>query len=200
MGSVIIPEGYFEMILTWGSMSALGSVPQSVFGFADEGMSSDFAAYGAALPDATQELLNPIDSSWQVTSIRTRLGDAAPPYSFFDVPTPGVTGTVTGNSQTPNTACLVRKTTLAQGKGATGRFYLPGVPEGAVDDNGVIDSSFLTDVTDAILAWQLALAAVGVGAMYVLHGEGTPLEATPSAVLACVPLANAASQRRRLRR
>lgn len=107
-------------------------------------------------------------------------------------------GTASGDSDSPNTATLVRKQTGAGGRTGRGRMYIPGTPGSAVDVDGIIDPLYMADLQTAANNFLTELATrnmVGV----LLHAPGSPISA-PLPLTGLVVDSRVATQRRRLRR
>jgi hypothetical protein len=101
-----------------------------------------------------------------------------------------------------NVAGLIHKLTQQAGRRNRGRFYLPGLREGEVSDNGQVNSGTVTG-TNALLATWLGKfgALIGqVDAMVVLHSTGISGAPPPSVVTQLLLDPVVATQRRRLRK
>ena len=106
-----------------------------------------------------------------------------------------ITGSGSDPSTSPNVAYLVRKQSASGGRKNRGRFYLPGVSEDSIDQQGIIDGAALADQQDRADAFLLA-AAVEDLPLEILHtGPGAPTIITSLTFDAVI-----ATQRRRLRR
>lgn len=96
----------------------------------------------------------------------------------------------------PNVAMLVRKITATPGRKGRGRLYFPWMlPDEAVDEIGLIDSTSLGVRQSTMNAFLLALDTNGVP-MVVLHNDST----APSPVTSLQVQSLIATQRRRLRK
>lgn len=103
--------------------------------------------FGTALVAST--LMAHLTNDVAITSITVKLGpDETGPMHVESVSIPG-TQNVT--MQTPNTCYLVRKSTASGGRRGSGRWFIPGVPEASVEDNGNlgagIAAAIQTDLT-----------------------------------------------------
>lgn len=98
---------------------------------------------------------------------------------------------------TPNVAILVRKKTAQGGHSNSGRFYLPGVQEGAYDEAGNILSGFQTGL-QTTMDDGLEEFSTGSFPWHLLHSEDAP-STTPDEILTLTVDGKAATQRRRLR-
>lgn len=111
-----------------------------------------------------------------------------------------VNGSASGGASPPNVTYLVRKQTSAGGRMARGRLYWPGVPEGSVGNDGLIDPTALGNLQ----AKMASLRAVMAGAdmpLYLLHATQFSSDVPPPYEISALNVDNrAATQRRRLRR
>lgn len=106
-------------------------------------------------------------------------------------------GDQAGNPLPPNCAVLVQKRTALGGRRNRGRFYVPGIPEGNVDEVGTIAGATLSTwqtIVNDILSTFVALLTVD--ACVLLHNTA-PFAPTPITDLEVA--AKIATQRRRLR-
>lgn len=129
--------------------------------------------------------------------------DGEPPTVYEDTGAT-VDGTGPGSYLPQNNACLVTKNTASSGRRNKGRFYLPYVlPEGSVDDLGVIESVHRAGVQNAMDGFLDDLNTAGVGfatPMVVLHGTGLSTPPAPTVVTSLVVEQVIATQRTRLRK
>lgn len=105
-------------------------------------------------------------------------------------------GSQPGTAAPPNTAMLISKKTSLGGREGRGRFYLPGIAEGGIDEGGRITGTYVTAAqaeADSFLSGMSAQAGV---TMVLLHNSVT----SPTAVDSLEVSNIAATQRRRLRR
>lgn len=106
------------------------------------------------------------------------------------------TGSLTSQSESPQAAVLVKKTTSHGGRKGAGRMFMPGVTEAQTDGAGLL-------TTAAMTAWQAALNGLLADMltadmpMTLLHAADPP---SPYAVNNLQVQGLFASQRRRLRR
>jgi hypothetical protein len=152
------------------------------------------------------------DGDWTFTEFRMQVGPSGPghedetPGPVYQVALSHVGTQVLNPTLPQNSAHLVRKNTTAGGRRNRGRFYLPGVNEGGVNDVGVLDQSQITATNTALTNFlaECFIPAELFEGMVVLHSylAGTPsgeqMAPTPVASLVCQPVI--ATQRRRLRR
>lgn len=132
----------------------------------------------------------------ELSSVLVKFGpNATGPSAEVSDPVPG---TQAADAVHPNTAMLVRKSTGAGGRTGSGRFFIPGIPENAIGDNGVLSAPFLLAAQTEMDAFHAALLAEGL-IPALLHGAGSPISAPlPITSFDVQPLV--ATQRRRLRR
>lgn len=111
-------------------------------------------------------------------------------------------GNIVGEPVPPNVATLVRKNTSDFGRGANGRFYIPGVPEAEVDKNGTLASAYIANCQSAVDAMTALWQAIGTGwtPVVVHHGPAPDHDVEPSGIITGYAVQTlAATQRRRLR-
>jgi hypothetical protein len=106
-----------------------------------------------------------------------------------------VLGGNTGSQVTPQVAVLVRKRTNLGGKRHRGRFYLPGLIEGGVNERGEVSSATQTAFQTQAAEMLAALITAGIP-MVILHNGIT----APTPVTELIVDSRVATQRRRLRR
>jgi hypothetical protein len=130
------------------------------------------------------------------------------------VATASVPGAGGANSAPPGVCWLIHKHTPLGGRRGRGRMYVPGIPEGNVEDDGMILASEVTAINTDLVAWLAANVAAGTPTMLEHFPEtewvlvnGQPRRqpvggAVPSPTvvsgMTCDP--KSATQRRRLRR
>lgn len=107
-------------------------------------------------------------------------------------------GTVTGDSDPPQTAVLIHKVTALGGRAGRGRMYQPGVPEAFVNGAGELTGTTAGIMTAAYSIFRAYLEGEAVP-MVVLHAEGSPIS-TPTPVIGLSVDSRCATQRRRNRR
>lgn len=97
----------------------------------------------------------------------------------------------------PNNSLLVRKRSASGGPKNRGRFYLPSVPEGSVDQSGVIETVFYGGTAVNIAAFEVAMTTHAVvNEIVILHSD--PLD-TPTVITSLFLDPIIATQRKRLR-
>lgn len=187
----IVPAGFAELafrhVLAGRGDEMVCTIGIEVTGAMSDSDWGDLAdTWGVEIVDATMR------SSITFLGMQVRL--PAGVLGTFGTPTVG--GGVAA-IMPPNNAILVNKHTGLGGRKNRGRFYLPSVPEGSVDESGVIEAVHLAGLQLAIDDWQTAVAAIAdVGFLFVLHSDAldAPTEITSLTVNPII-----ATQRQRLR-
>lgn len=200
--TMMIPDGYAELALEM-TQSGDPNPYYITFGvnLTGTGLSASQAEEIVALWDTgpgTQQV-----DTINFTGLRGVIGTSTGHLPIY-YPSTGRAGSVAGGGLTQNTAALVHKVTPFPGRGNKGRMYVPGLPEGTVDNIGQL-------TTTAQSNWQTQLNSFltnlggdgveGVTEMVILHTDspvgGTTLGPTPVTALVIDRLV--ATQRRRLR-
>lgn len=114
---------------------------------------------------------------------------------FADVPS-NLDGDATGDAIAPQVSALITKTTNTGGRRGRGRLFMPGLPESAVDQSGVVDPANRAALTGVWEDFREAIAAADLP-MVVLHSSGS---VAPTTVTALSCQGQVATQRRRNRR
>jgi len=117
------------------------------------------------------------------------------PSGDFGFANPGTGG---GVGASPNVAYLVHKVTALGGRAGRGRFYLPGVGEGQIDEKGALGAAFLSALQTDLDTFYGNLISLDLEPV-VLHEPDSPIT-LPTAITSFVADATAATQRRRMRR
>lgn len=107
----------------------------------------------------------------------------------------GDIGGTGGGAASPQVALLVKKVTAFGGRSGRGRAYIPGIPVGEVNSNGLIDAGYLAAWESELVGFGAALALAGLD-LVLLHTEESP---APTSILELLPQALCATQRRRVR-
>lgn len=117
-------------------------------------------------------------------------------------------------SMAPNTAYLCNKVTASGGRRGRGRFFLPGVFDGAVDDSGIVAPATVAQIQTGLDGLMDTLVAEATP-MVLLHSPtytwvifnnqprrvySDDVPPAPSLVTALVATSKVATQRNRLRR
>lgn len=148
-----------------------------------------------------------------LTSVLVKQGpDETGPQASFPATVIGSAGAV---SSPPNVCYLVHKNTAEGGRRGRGRMFIPGVPEGTVDDNGQLvagQAAQLQSRIDAFMAGLLTeelIMALEHGPSYTwtINENGQPRRVpvagpvpTLTALTSLTADPKVATQRRRLRR
>jgi hypothetical protein len=169
---------------------------QITFGVAAT-LPSEPAIIANAVKSAIQDsdLLGNVGTATAITLILVKCGpnETGP---MFELAT-NIPGEVGAQCVPPNTSVLFKKTTPQGGRRGQGRFFLPCVPETAVDNSGLLSDEYRVPFQTAADEFLDALEASGIP-MLLLHstersGE-LPLPVTKLSVSNRV-----ATQRRRMR-
>lgn len=132
----------------------------------------------------------------KVTAFRVKFGpNVTGPSAEYGV---AYVGSVASPTVPPNTAVLCTKLTAAGGRAGRGRFYLPGIQENAVAEDGTITSTFAGDIQAALETFRAGMDT-GDCALVLLHGADSPIT-TPLSINDIAVSTKVATQRRRLRR
>jgi len=144
---------------------------------------------------ALGQIMGNLNNNVTLVKISYRLGSAAAddPVTERAVDFPGLGG---GNMTPINNCFILKKTTAAGGRRNRGRNYLPGVGEGAVGDDGVVD----TDVANGISSnfGDVRADMTTAGCELALLHNSAPFN--PTAVVTALCEAVIGTQRRRLSR
>lgn len=192
MPEQIIPAGYGRCTMEV-DFSGPGSPAMLTFGFLNTGYTGDLDADANTIG---QIVANNLDAQMSTH------------YTFQDcrivVNVAGVVqageavinqpGDFGGTASPPQVAYLAGKKSELVGRKHRGRWYIPGVPESVVDNNGLVDSVVRAGVTSACLAVLADLDTANFP-MYILHTDAT----APTEVKSMSCDAYVATQRRRLR-
>ena len=194
---MIIPVGYAQVNLIWtGTPIPTGA--QMTFGVNNTVNNASASDIAAAVRDQwdTCGIQSRYDPLLSVSSILVKKGPNSTGASFV-LPTT-LPGSTTSPVVSPNVAALIKKNTAAGGRTGRGRMYMPGIPEGQVNSDGVMVSAFREAITNELGTFRLGLETAGIP-MALLHGAGSPVS-TPIAITGLVCDTKVATQRRRLRR
>lgn len=194
---MIIPEDYAQVNLRFTG-DAIPTGAEITFGVAITGelvTPGEIAAAVGNLWD-TSGVMGNLTEGVALTEVLVKNGpNATGPSAVYPL-------TVEGEVESPtvpaNTSALVTKLTPAGGRAGRGRFYLPGVQENGVAENGQMDPTLTANIQAALTQFLTDLDTNDI-AMVVLHGAGSPIT-TPTFVNALVVNQLMATQRRRLRR
>lgn len=194
---MIIPAGFAQVNLKFTGAD-LPTGAEMTFGIDNQTAGDTPADIALAVADAWTTAGLPASQNVGVTlsSILVKVGPNATGPSAELAQT--IPGTVTGDSDPPQTAMLVQKVTNFGGRAGRGRMYQPGVPEAFVNGAGA-----LTGTTASIVQglWEefRSILEAGDHELVLLHAEGSPLS-TPTPIIGLTVDGQCASQRRRNRR
>jgi len=97
------------------------------------------------------------DDSLTYTKLTTQINDSTNVLDFETIS--NTPGGLSGNNILPlNNAVVVKKLSGFAGRRRRGRLYLPGIPEDAVDDNGLVLGSFIATIVDAMETFRTTCA------------------------------------------
>lgn len=150
----------------------------------------------------TGTLLDQISNVYLSKSVTMYVGNASPaPPTVWVSDDATKAGGGAGAPLPQNCGVLITKRTGSAGRRNKGRWYVPGIGEGAVDAIGVVSAPTVTAFQTAANATLAAInAAVGIGNMVILHTSGgTTPPGDPSVVTSLQVQSKMATQRRRLR-
>jgi len=189
---MIIPSGYAQVNFMWtGANVPTGA--ECAFGVGAGGATAEEIAQDVADTIGAVDLFDRISNQVTLTTVKAKLGpNSTGPVAELSVAVPGDAG---GSCSPPQVAWLVRKSTALGGRRGRGRLFFPGVPEGSVDQAGVLDTTVSNAFQGLLDDWLSALAVSG-HSMVVLHADNT----APTVVTSLALQAKVATQRRRLRR
>ena len=200
---MIIPEGFTQINLkfTGSGLPTGAEVTFAVINPADQPpttIAADVLAEWAAAG-----IMGNLSNGVSVTSVLAKNGpNETGPSAEIPASVPGTGGS---GIATPNVTWLVKKATPLGGRRGSGRMYLPGVIEGAVDGAGQMDPGNVTALQGDLDTFLTGLVTAG-NPMYLLHAESDEDDPDPSPVpdptivSDLLVSSTAATQRRRLRR
>ncbi len=174
-------------------------------------MGHNLSAWGGSFQDAAEDLFAAfkanmapqLGNDYFAEGVTLYVGQDGGPPLVFQSTGARQAGSSSMNTLPQNSAYLIRKRTGAAGRRGRGRIYLPGVPEAAVSNTGVLVASQITAVQAAATGWFSELTAPTFGLAsppVVLHrSEGIGVEPPPTVITSFSVAAQIATQRRRLR-
>lgn len=193
---MLIPDGYAQANLRF-SGTALPTGAEVVLGLNVEVGPSTPLEVAEEVALAWAAGMNTLQTN-QVTlsSVLVKFGPTSTgPSAEFGCNIPG---TVSNPTAPPNVTFLVKKLTPNGGRQGQGRMYVPGVGEGFINQDGLIDATQLTTWRTQVDGFLGDLTAGGL-VPALLHAEGSPISA-PYLVTSFFLDNKVATQRRRLRR
>ncbi len=138
---LFVPEGYSLVIMEF-STAQTGETAMMTFGISQIS-SNDAAATAQDIHSYFSDDVMP-DVSDTVALERVVVKFGPLPDGFVGEYTDTTTGGATGDACTPQVCVLIKKASLVGGRRNHGRFYQPGVIEGAVNEAGQLDSGNVT--------------------------------------------------------
>lgn len=193
---MIIPTGYAQANWQLGG-AALPLGAEITLGLDVSGFSFGASSAASECVSAWNDNIDPVMPS-QITlnSVLVKYGPTATGPSA--VAASGNIGSGSGSPTSPQVAFLVRKLTAQGGRAGRGRFFLPGVTEGVVDEAGIVSGAALTALGAALDGFYADLVASNLEPV-LLHSAGSPVS-TPTPITSFELDNRVATQRRRLRR
>lgn len=147
----------------------------------------------------TGSILDLVDNTVTMAAIHVALGTDGAEDIHAVVPRTDSGRSAAINSPN-NCALLLHKRTARGGRRGRGRLYLPwSMQEGAVDENGIVLSTFVTSSQVKASLWLADMITRGVP-MVLLHSTGLTTEGPPNSVTSLVVDGIVGTQRRRLGR
>ena len=163
--------------------------------------------FGIGVP-STVDGANAVFDSWEAMDVMALL---APEWQLAEVEMTIMTGTgpITGTStrtaqpgtsasspNVPQSALLVAKSTNQGGRAGRGRFFLPGLPEAAFEDDGSVSAGTMT-LAGTVIGDMIGDFNLNDVSLRLLHSVAGP---APAVVTGLAVRSISATQRRRLRR
>ncbi len=194
-----LPDSTYYMVNHIFSGAGYPRGAQVTYGYKATGGTPNASQLAALLSTAWASNMMPqLSTSLTLTSTRVKQGpDDTGPFAFAGA---AVAGQISGNSDSPNVAALVKKNTALGGRKNAGRWFLPGLSETFTDPGGLITGSFLANLQGACTAFLADIEAMGTsttGFMVLLHEDDAT---APTQVVSLSVQEKVATQRRRLRK
>jgi len=191
---MIIPEGYAQINYIFsGANFSRGA--QVTLGLQNTISDLNAGAVATAAATAWENNLLPLQvDSLTLVEVRAKLGpNETGPEATEPV---GVAGGESDTPLPPNVATLVKKVTDQGGRKNRGRFFLPGMSELAILNDGNYDPAILATLNAALGDFYADLVAADLEPV-VLH---TDILDSPTDINALVAQSKVATQKRRLRK
>lgn len=189
--SARVPAGFIETTPHWTAPGQQGDIITAMGWSGDAPLlPTDFEDIGAALTNLRVGL------NWKTKmyNVTITVGQDGPDDLSVDVPVNGV-GSFEQDMIPINTSYLVNKVSQAPGRRGRGRMFLPGVSEGAVGDDGIVEAGSVASLQTAVDNVVTQMATLGYTP--VLFHQKPPF--TPSLISAYSVQKKVATQRRRFR-
>lgn len=200
--TLVLPQGYAQIIhsFTWTGdpepFAVTYAVKLDLLNTDPNAVAQECSlAFDNCMPQLADNLI------LTITEARCQY-DVPPLPPAIGIHASSVAGGLTTDALPQNNAFLIHKFTARAGQSGRGRMYLPGVVQGAADDNGLVDGTIKTNLNLAFANLVSALnGGTDVDGMYLLHdSEGAAAGSAPDEVTALITDNVIATQRRRLRR
>lgn len=187
----IIPFGFGQINWVFGG-TACPNGAEVTMGFERSG-TDPVATLAAAAYDAwADNMLANQSSAVVLRSAVVKLGPSS--TGATGVHTGSATGAESAAATPPQVAVLCRKITAVGGRKGRGRFYMPGPPEGSIDADGGIGSTYFGEVNTGLDDFWDQLVASALSPVLLHSASGDPTDVTSFSASSLV-----ATQRRRLR-
>lgn len=181
--ALVIPPGYANWRITITNGSG-GASARSTIAIATDIDGTIDQAEMASIANIFRDNLTPLyDNSWIIGPVDVTYNISGTLHQANDTGTEAGTDSSTAYAS-PVVSHVVQKRTGLVGKAHRGRLYLPGVPEGDVDEAGTLAGSRVNDVTGFLTQLKDNLVATAqITKTVLLHDENTPGALPPDTVL-----------------
>ena len=201
---VIVPPGFASVI---HSLALVGDPePMAVTYGVEVGVETVPQTLTESLHDMFGDLLaGAIADDYKLTRTELALSQPDEDEPTLFIANGDRAGGATSEPLPQNTSYLVHKRSSRAGRRGRGRLYLPGIPEGNVAANGLIDSTHLANRQALLDTWigrfGSGTAGNSPGDMVILHNypAADPPASDPTPVTTLILDPVVATQRRRLR-
>lgn len=195
---LVIPDGFANAVVTIEN-SAGGASSKSSIALAFSLITGVGQVEADRIANVFRDQLKVLwDNQWDVGPVNFSFGPA--PYVVLEGAGVESGTAVAAVYAPPAVAISCTKRTNIAGKRFRGRFYLPGVPETLVEEDGALSVSYLADVQTALDALMVALEAdTAIGNLFLLHDSSTPATA-PTRIFKLLARTPVATIRKRQRR
>lgn len=189
---MIIPVGFGQATIIYaGTQVPTGAV--NTFGFANTGGASPLICATAIELIWSTNIMPVLNDDVELSDILIKLGpNATGPTATSG---PGDPGGDVGPGATPQVAYLVQKHTGLGGRKGRGRWFIPGVDEESVDQQGLVAAGMVTALQTGVGDTLTDLGTADLP-MALLHNDAT----TPTLVTDLIVSQTVATIRKRVRR
>jgi hypothetical protein len=189
-----IPAGHVQMVFRHTLVGDLEEMVTTCGAYIGIPTQADVNAISQSWSDNIVSLMN---TDYDYIGVRVLHGQDGADPTLWESETGAKNGDAAGLCLPQNCAILIRKLPVVAARRNRGRMFIPGVPEGDVDNKGVVNLSDRTAWTAGALAFQADVAALDAAGQLEVFHSGPPF--APAAVGALVCDTRIATQRRRLR-